>query len=45
MARNLFFLTKNATAIPTKDNTVSINLNDGSHDATPVDPNDIDLIN
>ena len=37
------FLTKDATAIPTKNNTVSISLNDESHDATPVDPNDIDL--
>ena len=37
------FLTKDATVIFTEDNTVSISLNDGSQDATPVDPNDIDL--
>ena len=37
------FLTKDASAIPTEDNTASISLNDGSQDATPVDPNNIDL--
>ena len=37
------FLTKDATTILTEDNTVSISSNDGSQDATPVDPNDIDL--
>ena len=37
------FLTKDATAILIEDNTVSISSNDGSQDATPVDPNDIDL--
>ena len=36
-------LTKDATAIPTKDNTVFIGLNDGCQDATRADPNDIDL--
>ena len=37
------FLTKDATAILTEDNTVSTSSNDGSQDATPVDPNDVDL--
>ena len=37
------FLTKDATAILIEDNTVSIGSNYGSQDATPVDPNDIDL--
>ena len=37
------FLAKDATEILTDDNTVSISLNNGSQDATPVDPNDIDL--
>ena len=37
------FRTKDATAILTKDNTVPISSNDGTQDATPVDPNDIDL--
>ena len=37
------FLTKDATAIPTEDNTVFIGLNDGCQDATPADPNDNDL--
>ena len=37
------FLTKDAKTIPTEDNTVSISLNDGRQDATPVDPNDIAL--
>ena len=37
------FLTKDATAIPSEDNTVSISLNDESQDPTPVDPNGIDL--
>ena len=38
-----FFLTKDATAIPIEDNTVSISLNYESQDPTPVDPNGIDL--
>ena len=37
------FLTKDATTIPTEDNTVFISLNDGCQDATPADPNYIDL--
>ena len=37
------FLTRDATAITTEDNTISISLNDGSQDAAPVDPNDNDL--
>ena len=37
------FLTKDATAIPTKDNRVLISLNDGCQDATPADPNSIGL--
>ena len=37
------FLTKDAAAIPTEDNTVFISLNDGCQDATPTDPNYIDL--
>ena len=37
------YLTKDATAVLTEDNTVPISSNDGSQDATPVDPNDIDL--
>ena len=37
------FLTKDATAILTEDNTVSTSSSDGSQDATPVNPNDIDL--
>ena len=37
------FLTKDATAIPTEDNTVSISLNYRSQDATSLNPNDIDL--
>ena len=37
------FLTKDATAIPTKDNKVFISLNDECQDATPADPNNIDL--
>ena len=37
------FLTKDTTAIPTEDDTISISLKDGSQDATPVDLNDIDL--
>ena len=41
--QKFLFLTKDATAIPTEDNRVSISLNDGSQDATPVDPNDNDL--
>ena len=37
------FLTKDATAILTEDNTVSTSSSDGSQEATPVNPNDIDL--
>ena len=37
------FLTKDATAIPTKDNTVSISSNDKSEDAAPADSNDFDF--
>ena len=37
------FLTKDTTAILIEDNTVSTSSNDGSQDATPVAPNDIDL--
>ena len=41
--RKSLFLTKDATAILTEDNTVTICLNDECQDATPADPNDIDL--
>ena len=37
------FLTKDTTAIPTEDNTVSISLKDGCQDAAPADPNYFDL--
>ena len=37
------FLTKDATAISTEDNTVCISLNDGCQGATPADPNYIEL--
>ena len=37
------FLTKDATAVPTEDNTVSICFDDECQDATPADPNDTDL--
>ena len=37
------FLTKDATAILTENNTVPISSNDGTQYAIPVDPNDIDL--
>ena len=37
------FLTKDATAIPTEDDTVSICFDDECQDATPANPNDTDL--
>ena len=41
--QKFFFLPKDATTIPTEDHPVSISLNDGCQDTTPVDPNDIGL--
>ena len=43
LGQKSLFLTKDATAIPTEDNTVFISLNDGCQDATPADPNYIDF--
>ena len=43
LGQKSLFLTKDATAIPTEDNTDFISLNDGCQGATPADPNYIDL--
>ena len=43
LGQQSLFLTKDATAVSIKDKTIFISLNDGCQDATPADPNYIDL--